>query len=324
MPRLRRVRAGDPGWARRRQGRGFVYLDTDGRRLEPEDVARCEELVIPPAWRDVWICPYPNGHIQAMGTDDAGRRQYLYHPQWRARRDRAKHEQVLLLARRLPAARRRVTRDLALPGMPRPKVLALAFRLLDDAYFRAGGETYAKQNGSYGLATVRRDHVEIDDESVAFCYPAKSGQERRVRVDDPEITELVRDLRDRDDDDPELLAWQDEDGVWHDVVTSDIQEYVKDRLGPDARPKDFRTWHATVLAAAGLADLGDPPKAERGRRRLVAEVVRGVSEELGNTPAVCRSSYIDPRLIDLWERGQTIGRRRTRAAAERALIDLLT
>ena len=324
MPRLRRVHSGDTGWARRRQGRGLIYLDQTGARIsDPELVAYCRDLVIPPAWQDVWICPHPNGHILAMGTDDAGRRQYLYHPQWRARRDRAKHEHVLQIARRLPSARRRVLADLSRPGMPREKVLALSFRLLDDAYFRAGGETYAKENGSYGLATVLREHVEVDAEGVSFCYPAKSGQVRESRVHDPLISGFVGELRDRDDDHPELLAWLD-DGGWHDVLTGDIQAYVKDRLGPEARPKDFRTWHGTVLAAAGLATAGPPPRADHARRKVVARVVQEVADELGNTPAVCRSSYIDPRLIDLWERGQTIGPRRTRAGAERAVLDLLS
>jgi DNA topoisomerase-1 len=322
--RLRRVHAGDPGWTRRRQGRGVVYLDQSGARLtDPDDVARCRDLVIPPAWRDVWICPHPNGHIQAMGTDDAGRRQYLYHPQWRERQDKIKHEHVLRIGKRLPSARRHVVADLSLPGTPKAKVLALAFRLLDDAYFRAGGESYARDNGSYGLATIRRDHIMVRGEKISFSYPAKSGQVRESSIHDKAITGLVRRLRDRDDENPELLAWQDDAG-WHDILTSDIQSYVKARLGPDARPKDFRTWHATVLAAAALADAGPPPASERGRRRVVAQVVREVADELGNTPAVCRASYIDARLIDLWERGQTIGHRRTRAAAERAVLELLS
>ena len=302
----------------------MVYLDQLGTRLtDPELVARCAELVIPPAWADVWICPHPNGHIQAMGTDDAGRRQYLYHPQWRQRRDRVKHDHVLQVARRLPRARTTVVEHLDRAGMPREKVLALSFRLLDDAYFRAGGESYARENGSYGLATILRDHVEVDRDGVAFCYPAKSGQVRESRVDDPVVRTLVRRLRDRDDDNPELLAWQEEDGSWRDVVTSDVVGYVKERLGPEARPKDFRTWHATVLAAAALAAT-ERPSSERGRRRAVSGVVKEVAEELGNTPAVCRASYIDPRLFDLGDRGQTIGRRRTRAAAERAVLELLS
>ena len=324
MPRLRRVHAGDPGWTRRRQGRGTIYLDERGGRItDPEVVARCRDLVIPPAWKDVWICPFGNGHIQAMGTDDAGRRQYLYHPQWRARRDRLKHEHVLQIAGRLPRARRGVLADLALPGMPKDKVLALAFRLLDDAYFRAGGESYAKENGSYGLATVLRDHVEVDGDAVTFCYPAKSGQVRESVVEDPAVSGLITELRDRDDPGPELLAWQDDDG-WHDVLSSDIQTDVKNRLGAEARPKDFRTWHATVMAATGLAEAGPPPRSERARRRVMSQVIREVADQLGNTPAVCRSSYIDPRLLDLWERGQTITPRRSRAGAERAVLELLS
>jgi DNA topoisomerase-1 len=323
MPRLRRVRSGDPGWSRRRAGRGVVYLDTDGARItDPEAIARCRDLAIPPAWADVWICPFENGHIQAMGTDDAGRRQYLYHPQWRARRDRLKHDHVVQLARRLPTARRRVSQDLALPDLPRAKVLALAFRLLDEAYFRAGGEAYAKENGSFGLATLRREHVRLNGTGVWFGFPAKSGQWREAEVADPVVRDVVRALVERDDDHPELLAWRDDDGVWHDVTTADVLEDVKARLGPQARPKDFRTWHATVLAAAALA-THEVPASERARRRVVTQVVREVSEELGNTPAVCRASYVDPRVVDLWERGVTIGRRRTRGGAERAVIALL-
>jgi len=327
MPRLRRARSGDPGWGRRRSGRGWVYLDLDGRRIaDREAIARCSALAVPPAWREVWICPDPLGHIQATGTDDAGRRQYLYHLRWRANRDRAKHQRVVAMARRLPRARRSAAADLALPGFPRERALALAFRLLDDAYFRAGGEAYARDNGSYGLATVRRDHVEVTDGVVAFTYPAKSGQVREAVVEDPTVLTAVLELRDREDDHPELLAWRDDgpDGAWHDIGTSDIQADVRRRLGPDAHPKDFRTWHATVLAAAGLADAGPAPTSARAQQVVVAAVVRDVAEQLGNTPAVCRASYVDPRLVDFWESGRTIGHRRTRAAAERAVIDLLS
>lgn len=325
MPRLRRTRPQDPGWTRRRYGRGVVYLDQHGERItDPLAIARCAELAIPPAWTDVWICPHENGHIQALGTDDAGRRQYLYHAQWRERRDRRKHDAVLEVARALPRARRAVTRDLALTGLPREKVLALAFRLLDDAYFRAGGEAYAKENGSYGLATLLREHVTLEADGVRFRYPAKSGQEREAVVADEQLEPVVRALRNRDGGGDELLAWRTDDGGWHDVTTADIGEYVKERLGPSATPKVFRTWHATVIAAAALAEHDPPPASERARRRVAAQVVREVADELGNTPAVARASYIDPRLFDLWERGRTIGRRRTRAAAERALLDLLS
>jgi len=329
MVRLRRVRLDHPGWTRRRAGRGFVYLDADGRRIaEPEHLERLETLAIPPAWRDVWICPWPNGHIQAAGLDDAQRRQYLYHLQWQARRSRLKHDHVLDVARRLPAARRRVRADLALDGMPRDKSLALAFRLLDRAYLRVGTEGYTRRHGSFGLATLRRDHVRVlaDDDgspgAVHLLFPAKSGQVRDTVVDDETVAGLVRTLLRRRDPSPELLAWRDDDG-WHDVTSADVGAYVRDRLG-DATPKDFRTWHATVLAARGLADAGPAPRSERARRRVVAAVVKDVAEELGNTPAVARASYVDPRVVDLWERGATITPTRSQQVAERRTLDLLT
>ncbi|MEV7972905.1 DNA topoisomerase IB [Cellulomonas sp. NPDC089187] len=318
------MRIDSPGWTRRRAGRGFLYLDLDRVRItEAEHLDRITALAIPPAWRDVWISPWPNGHIQAAGLDDARRRQYLYHVQWRARRDRLKHDHVLDVARRLPAARRSVRRDLALPGFPRAKALALAFRLLDLAYFRAGGEGYAQRNGSYGLATLRREHVEVlDDRRVHFCYPAKSGQTRDVVVEDAQVAELIGVLLRRRGGGPELLAWRDEDG-WHDIVSAEVGADVKRCLGDDASPKDFRTWHATVLAARALANVGPAPRAERARRRVITAMVKDVATELGNTPAVCRASYIDPRVIDLWEHGTAIAPTRSQAVAEKRTLELL-
>ena len=328
MVRLRRARLDQPGWTRRRAGRGFVYLDADGRRItEPEHLERIGTLAIPPAWREVWICPWPNGHIQAAGLDDAARRQYLYHLQWQARRARLKHEHVLEVARRLPAARRRVRADLALDGMPKDKALALAFRLLDRAYLRVGTEGYTRRHGSFGLATLRREHVRVlpDQDgipgAVHLRFPAKSGQVRDTVVDDEVVAALVRTLLRRRDESPELLAWRDDAG-WHDVTSADVGGYVRDRLG-EATPKDFRTWHATVLAARGLADVGPPPASERGRRRVVKSVVTDVAEELGNTPTVARASYIDPRVLELWERGVTIEPTRSQQVAERRTLDLL-
>src|SRR5215204_234794 len=194
MPRLRRVSPDSLGWTRRRCGKGFTYLDEHGRRLSAVDVARCRALVIPPAWQDVWICPAPNGHIQALGTDVAGRRQYLYHPAWREQRDQAKHARVIDVAGRLPAARAMVAKDLAQRGMPRARALALAFRLLDIGFFRIGGEDYAEENGSYGLATIERQHVRIDGDQVVFDYVAKSGQQRLVLVEDAAVLDAVRTL----------------------------------------------------------------------------------------------------------------------------------
>lgn len=331
MARLRRVRIDSPGWTRRRAGGGFVYLDLERERITDElALERIDGLAIPPAWRDVWISPWPNGHIQAAGLDAAERRQYLYHQQWRLRRDRLKHDRVLEIARRLPAARRTVRRDLELPGMPRAKVLALAFRLLDLAYLRVGGEGYALQHGSYGLATLLRSHVEVlppaddgDEGRVHLHFPAKSGQVRDTVVEDDAVATAVRRLVRRDDPGDELLAWLDDDGTWHDVTSADVGADVKARLGDAATPKDFRTWHATVLAARGLAAAGPPPASERARRRVITGVVRAVADELGNTPAVCRASYVDPRVIDLWEHGETIRPTRSQAVAEKQTLALL-
>jgi DNA topoisomerase IB len=304
--RLRRTSPDRPGWTRRRAGRGFSYLDADGRRItDPDQLQRIRDLAIPPAWQDVWITPHVNGHLQAVGTDDAGRRQYLYHPEWRRQRDRDKHEHMLLFARRLPGARRQVSEDLARTGMPRERALAAAFRLLDVGLFRIGGEVYAEENGSFGLATLRRDQVRVSAGTVRFEYVAKSGQQRRLAVEDPEIGAVVSTLKRRRDGGEELLAFRTGDG-WRDVGSADINAYLKDVIGPAASAKDFRTWHATVLAAVALARL-EAPGSPTAARRAVSGAVREVAAQLGNTPAVCRSSYIDPRVIDRFGEGRTIG-----------------
>jgi len=336
--RLRRVRVDRPGLSRRRAGSGFVYLDVDGTRVtDPDVLARCRALVIPPAWKDVWICPVVNGHIQAVGTDDAGRRQYLYHPAWRESRDAAKHERVLDLARRLPAARRQVTMDLARSGMPRERALAAAFRLLDIGFFRIGGETYAENNGSYGLATLLKRHVRIArDGEMTFAYLAKSGQSRRLVLRDKALVEPLTMMRRRRGGGEELLAYR-RGGQWVDVTSADINDYVKERLGPDASAKDFRTWHGTVLAALELAVRAPGATTRTARKRAEREAVKAVAQYLGNTPAVSRSSYIDSRVLDLAERGRTIDLRLARradnpgdpappdthGAVERAVLELL-
>ncbi|QDC24176.1 DNA topoisomerase IB [Georgenia yuyongxinii] len=336
--RLRRVSVDSPGLGRRRAGRGWVYLDVDGSRItDPEVIARCKALVIPPAWRDVWICPAPNGHIQAVGTDDAGRRQYLYHPAWREKRDAEKHARVLELAQRLPAARRQVSIDLARPGMPHARALAVAFRLLDRGFFRVGGETYAEDNGSHGLATLRKDHVRIGkDGLLTFVYTAKSGQLRRLQLRDDDLVVPLRMLRRRRGGGEELLAYRDRGG-WHDITSTDINAYIKDRVGSDASAKDFRTWHGTVLAALELAARSADVESERALLRAEREAVAAVAGYLGNTPAVSRSAYIDSRLIELAHDGETVDpglARRvikpeeetppdTRGKPEQAVIDLL-
>ncbi|PPK92126.1 DNA topoisomerase IB [Kineococcus xinjiangensis] len=307
VPRLRRSSCSTPGFTRRRAGRGWVYLDTDGTRItDPDVVRRIEELAIPPAYRDVWICPWPNGHLQAVGTDERGRRQYRYHEQWRAQRDRLKHERVLQVADELPRARQVVAQHLALPGMPRERALATAFRLLDLGFFRVGGETYAEENGSYGLATLRREHVREHDGELVFSYVAKSGKDRRAVIADPAVRAAVRAMKRRRGGGDDLLAWKERAGRWHDVTSTDVNEYLHEVIGPEVSAKDFRTWHATVLAAVALAVSASVCGSPTARARAVARACREVSEYLGNTPAVARSSYIDPRVVDLFHDGVTI------------------
>ncbi|SDT42529.1 DNA topoisomerase IB [Friedmanniella luteola] len=306
MPRLRTVSPRDPGWTRRRAGKGFIYLDNDGQRLTAEDAERCKLLVIPPAWQQVWICPVPNGHIQAVGTDDAGRRQYLYHEEWRRKRDQSKHDRVLEVAAKLPIARRRVAKHLRLPGMPYERALGTAFRLLDLGFFRIGGEAYAEANQSYGLATIQKEHVSLEGRSVVFDYIAKSGKERYITLGDELVRASVSVLLEREGGGPELLAYQTEDGEWKDVGSTDINSYVKQVVGGEVSAKDFRTWHGTVIAAVALARANGTATTASARKRAVSAAMKEVSLYLGNTPTVARASYVDPRLVDLFNDGATI------------------
>jgi DNA topoisomerase IB len=320
-----------------RRGRGFGYVDPAGKRLaDPATLDRIKALAIPPAWEDVWICPLANGHIQATGTDDAGRRQYRYHDAWRAARDRTKHERMLRFAKRLPKARERMRADLLRPKPDKQRVLAAAGRLLDLGFFRIGGEEYAEDNGSFGLATLRREHVRVSrDGVVTFEYAAKGGQQRIQEITEPELHRLIATLRRRRSGGEELLAYKDRDG-WHDLRSDDINEYLAEIMGEDFTAKDFRTWHATVLCAVGLAVSTDAPTSESARKRAVARAVKETAEYLGNTAAVCRSSYVDPRVIDRYNDGRTIragleqlgaesadGELATLGAAERAVLRLL-
>jgi DNA topoisomerase-1 len=305
VPRLRKVSPRDPGWTRRRAGKGFVYLDELGNRLAAEHIQRCKLLVIPPAWEQVWICPAPNGHLQAVGIDDAGRRQYLYHEQWRLQRDRLKYDTVLQIAARLPSARRDVAKDLQLESMPYERALGTAFRLLDLGFFRIGGEAYAESNNSYGLATIKKEHVSIDNGSVIFNYVAKSGQERYVALADDLVLQAVRELLARRGGGPELLAYKD-GRQWHDVNSADINNYIKAHVGEEMSSKDFRTWHGTVIAAVVLAEANESAKTITARRRAVSSAMKEVAGYLGNTPAVARTAYVDPRVIDLFNDGVTI------------------
>ncbi|HEX7347100.1 MAG TPA: hypothetical protein VF253_09935 [Candidatus Limnocylindrales bacterium] len=304
MPRLRKVDSASPGITRRRRGRGFSYEDARGRPVrDPDVLARIRSLAVPPAWTDVWICPDADGHLQATGTDAAGRRQPIYHEAWRRRQDARKFERMTAFARSLPAMREVVQRDLARDDVPKERVMAAAVRLLDRGTFRIGSEAYTDQNGSFGLATIRKSHVQIEGTKLVFDYAAKGGIRRIHEVDDPMLAPLVELLKRRRTGGIELLAYR-EAGRWRDLKSGEINAYLKSLLGDDHSAKDFRTWHATVLAAVDIA--GAEAHDATSTKRLIAATVRNVADHLGNTPAVCRASYIDPRVFERFSEGRTV------------------
>jgi DNA topoisomerase IB len=334
--RLRRSDCSAPGLARVRRGRGFSYVDGNGDPIrDPEEILRLKELVIPPAWQEVWICSDPLGHLQATGVDAAGRKQYLYHPRWREQRDRQKFDHMLDFAGRLPKLRRGVLRTLrASDELDRERVLACAVRLLDVGLFRLGSEEYADEEGGLGLATVTKANVTVRDGEVVFDYAGKGGKRQQQAVQDELSGDVVKALKRRRSGGEELLAYRD-GRRWHDVRSEQISEFLKERLGDDFSAKDFRTWNATVLAAVSLAVDGRDATSKRARKRAVDGAVGGVCEVLGNTPAVARRSYIDPRVFDRYLSGWTIGGEidrigrlkgpddRRRARLEAAVLDLL-
>jgi DNA topoisomerase IB len=307
-----------PGYRRRRAGRGFSYTDTDGAPIRDERLDRIRGLAIPPAWKDVWICPWPNGHIQATGVDAAGRRQYRYHDQWRARRDAAKYERILEIAHQLPDVRDAVVAAIRTRGLHRERVLATAVRLLDLGTFRVGSEQYEEENGTYGLATLKRDHVSVRGERTFFSYTAKGGIEREVEITDRPTATVVRQLLERPADaGEELLAYQLDDGTWRDVTSAEINLYLKEISGAEISAKDFRTWNATVLMAVTLAEA-PPPTSRTARKKAVRAAYVRVAEQLGNTPAVCKASYVDPRVVDRFENGETVADALREAAGDQA------
>ena len=337
-----RLRQSDPhraGYRRERRGRGFRYYDPAGVLVtDPQCLHRFKDLVIPPAWKNVWICPWPNGHLQAIGTDDVGRRQYLYHPVFRARQEQAKHEHVLDIAARLPEARGRIEADLNTRGLPRERVLACAARLLDLGFFRIGSDRYAQTNGSYGLTTILRSHVECRrGDLMVFTYTAKGGQDRVQAIADPPTRKTIKSLLTQREPDQRLLAYR-HGHSWHEVHSDELNTYLKDLFGTDVSAKDFRTWHATVLASVALA-VSTRAARESAATRKKAEVraVKEVAQYLGNTPAVCRASYINPRVFELYEQGHTVsaaldglgrdgalGQPATHGPVEQAVLKLLT
>lgn len=303
--RLRRSVLDKPGITRRRRGAAFIYRSPDGKRLkDPPTLTRIRELVIPPAWKNVWVCPHANGHIQVVGTDAAGRRQYLYHQEWQDERAEEKFDRVVTLSRQLPQWRIRIAEDLTGRGLSRDRVLALALHLVDIGYFRAGGEQYADENESYGLATLLCEHVTVRQGSVSFDYPAKSGVQRALEIDDAETVRAARALVRRGRNGHRFLVCRTDSG-WVDVHACDLNARFKEMVGPEYTVKDLRTWHATVLAARAFAGAA-PPVSRRAARTASTTVMREVAEALGNTPAVARSAYVDPRVVTAYEDGHTI------------------
>lgn len=311
--RLRRSDIHSPGLGRRRRGENFTYHDAQGARITDEaTVKRLRALVIPPAWQKVWISPHPNDHIQAVGTDAAGRRQYLYHEVWQQERAEEKFDRVLEMAPLLPQFRRQIGADLDGTGLKRNRVLALALLLLDRGYFRAGSDQYAQENESYGLATLLCEHVTVRGNTVHFDYPGKSGVRRTHQIDEPLIVRLVRSLTRGRGSDGRLLVCRNGSDLLE-VHADDLNVRFKELVGDDYSVKDLRTWHGTVLAAAGFAGA-EPPSTKTAAKRARSAVMKQVAAELGNTPAVARGSYVDPRVVRAYEKEMTISAAVHRAA----------
>jgi DNA topoisomerase-1 len=296
-PGLRHSTDRRPGITRRRSGRGFSYRDADGNVVrDRETLARIRSLAIPPAWTDVWICPYPNGHLQATGRDAKGRKQYRYHPRYRHGRDAAKFERLVAFANALPAIRSRVDEDLARPGLPKEKVLAAVVRLLELTLIRVGNEEYARLNRSFGLTTLRDRHADVEGSSIRFRFRGKSGRQHEVGLRDRRLAAIVRKCRDLPGQ--ELFQYVARDGEPIDVGSDDVNDYLRS-IAPDVTAKDFRTWAGTVLAFRALRALDRPATDGQAKKNVVA-AIRETAELLGNTPAVCRQAYVHPVVVDAY------------------------
>lgn len=285
------------GIRRIRKGKSFQYLDAHGRRVGAADLARIRSLVIPPAWTDVWICPHARGHLQATGRDARGRKQYRYHPKWRAIRDETKYGRLIAFGRALPAVRRRIDADLRRPGLPREKVLAAVVKLLEKTFIRVGNDEYARANHSFGLTTMRDGHVRISGSKVRFLFKGKSGVEHELELDDRRLARIVKQCRDLPGQ--ELFQYRDGHGAVVDVGSADVNAYLKEITGEDFTSKDFRTWAGTVLAASLLRRTEAAASESRAKKNIVG-VIEQVAKQLGNTRAVCRKCYVHPAVLDAY------------------------
>jgi DNA topoisomerase-1 len=298
---LRYVSDTKPGIRRKRSGKGFHYVDAEGKPVrDKETLARVRSLVIPPAWTGVWICPNPKGHLQATGRDARGRKQSRYHPRWREVRDETKYERMIIFGAALPGIRERVEQDLGLPGLPRPKVLATIVRLMETTLIRVGNEEYARQNGSYGLTTMRNKHVEVDGSTVTFHFQGKSRVQHTVDITDRRLARIVQ--RCQDIPGYELFQYVDKDGTHHSVDSADVNEYLREVSGEEFTAKDFRTWAGSVLACEVLWEF-EKFESETEAKRNVVQAIKQVAARLGNTPSVCRKCYVHPVVLDCYMSG---------------------
>ena len=301
---LRHVSDSMPGIRRRRVGRGFSYVDPNGRVVRERDrISRFRSLVIPPAWNDVWICPIPDGHLQVTARDARGRKQYRYHPDFRARRDQSKFAKMVELSDVLWKTREHIERDIALPGLPRKKVMATIVWLLDRTLIRVGSHELSKLNNSFGLTTLRRRHVSIDGATLRFEFRGKSGVSHTVSVTDRRITRIVQQCRELPG--RELFQYLDARGRRQIVYSDDVNDYLREITGRDLTAKDFRTWTGTMLAAESLREAG-PASTKREAERNVLSAIDRAADRLGNTRAVCRKYYVHPALIEAYMQGSVL------------------
>jgi DNA topoisomerase-1 len=308
---LRHVSDETPGIKRERSGKNFRYRNPAGKIVrDPETLRRIKSLVIPPAWTEVWICADPNGHLQATGRDDRRRKQFRYHPRWREIRDETKYARMISFARVLPKIRRRVKKDMALPGMPRNKVLATVVRLLEVSLIRVGNDEYAQENNSFGLTTMRNKHVEVHGAELQFHFRGKSGKWHNVDIHDRRIAKIVE--RCQDLPGQELFQFVNGDGTRHDVRSEDVNEYIREISAQDFTAKDFRTWAGTVLAAMALREFKKFDTKAQAKKNVVA-AIESVAGRLGNTSAVCKKCYIHPHVVDSYLDGTLVDTLKQRA-----------
>ncbi|HEX8984893.1 MAG TPA: DNA topoisomerase IB [Bryobacteraceae bacterium] len=301
---LRYVADSMPGIRRKRAGKGFTYVTPEGKPLRDQaTLERIRSLVIPPAWKDVWICPLAHGHLQATGRDARGRKQHRYHPLYRAVRDQVKYSRMAAFARALPAIRERVREDLKLPGVPREKVLAAVVRLLEVTLIRVGNDEYARENDSFGLTTMRDEHAGISGDKIRFHFRGKSGKEHAIELSDPRLARIVKRCQDLPGE--ELFQYLDGDGEVHDITSADVNDYLREISGQDFTAKDFRTWNGTVLAAIALGECGVDASQMQLKKNIVA-TIKQVAERLGNRPATCRKYYVHPAVLDSYTAGELL------------------